>query len=490
MATGVTRIAAVAATCLAAAAAAALVAAILINLRDQDISPQARAMASFAPPAVAAESNAYVALLGLSAPPNIAPLAEGARLIAERDDALTGDPLARERAPHDEYDRDAPAEDRIAVNGDRELTCDIFDEPCLPFAKARADAIRALLADNALLTERYLHARALPAFASIAIADQRRADVERSNLGRVHALLLTSAALDVQERNAAHACDFLLTDGLFWRRVLSGDTALGDKLSAFRALSEDVRLASEMIASTSFDAGACAPSFRALLSPLSPDEISLANAFRMAFLPAVRLLTAWPDPATSVEPESWPDRHLKETPVYDLFYRRNASINRCAQLFTDLEALAAAPTLRFAAARSEFLDRTSDLSSLGPGWIYNPLGKLLLGKHIPFQVDYIAHAHGVAAYVALVRAQLELRLIGVPIAQVPHFLEHEGSAIENPFDGRPFRWNPERRTLSFDPLDRRWRRWGAAAPIAVPEPAVAAPPTALDFATMTVRPWQ
>ncbi|MEP6998577.1 MAG: hypothetical protein ABI900_13080, partial [Betaproteobacteria bacterium] len=228
------------------------------------------------------------------------------------------------------------------------------------------------------------------------------------------------------------------------------------------------RLASEIIVSPAFDAAACATSFRVLLAPLTGEELSLADAFRMAFVPMLRMLASWPDPAISVEPESWADRYLKETPLYDLFYRRNASINRSAELFAGLAALAAVPTPRFVAARDAFLADNIDLTSARPGWFYNPLGKMLLGRHLPLHVDYIAHAHGVAAYLKLVRAQLELRLAGVTLAQVPQFLAHAGPDSTNPFDGQPFRWDREHRRLSFDPLDRRWRRWGTSATISGP----------------------
>ena len=93
----------------------------------------------------------------------------------------------------------------------------------------------------------------MPGFAAVPIADTRRADIERGNIGRLHAVLLTVAALDAQQLHAAEACTFLQADGAFWRRVLSGAGTLGDKLSAFRALAEDARLASELIASTAFD---------------------------------------------------------------------------------------------------------------------------------------------------------------------------------------------------------------------------------------------
>jgi hypothetical protein len=468
MAIGPVRVAKLAAWMLAGTVLIVSLLAVLINLRDPEISPQARAMAHFELPAIAAEGNAYVALLGLTAPPRVDPMAEGKRLAAERDGAMSADPFARQHLPHEEREADSDQDDHLAFAGDLDAGCDIFSEPCLPFARARDQAVRALFAGNRLLIDRYEQARRLPGFAAVPIADKRRANIERSNLGRVHAVLLTVAALDAQQQHAAEACSFLQADGAFWRRMLSGAGTLGDKLSAFRALAEDARLASELIASTAFDATSCGPSLRMLLAPLTANELSLADAFRMAFVPAVRMLASWPDPAISVEPESWADRHLKETPLYDLFYRRNASINRSAELYAGLAALAEQPTPRFIAARDAFIADSGDLVSIGPSWIYNPLGKTLISRHLPLHVDYIAHAHGVAAYVKLVRVQLELKLAAVSLAEVPLFVERAGPDGANPLDGRPFRWDSEHRSLSFDPLDRRWRRWGTSVTIVGP----------------------
>jgi hypothetical protein len=461
------RIAAVAAKFLAASALVVLILVVLINLRDPEISSRARDMAAFEPPAIPAESNAYVALLGFTAPRRIDPLTEGKRLVDESESALPRDPFARERIRHEARERDLDEDDRVAFAGDLDAGCDILAEPCLPFARARERAVRAASADNLLLIERYEQEWRLPAFAAVPIAATSRVNFEWSNLGRVHALLLSLTALDAQEGRVVEACGFLQADGAFWRRVLSGAGTLGDKLSALRGLSEDTRLASEIIASVDFEAS-CAPSLRVLLAPLTAKELSFSDAFRIAFVPTARMLASWPDPAISVEPESWVDRYLKETPVYDLFYRRNASINRSAELYAGLVALAAEPTPHFVPARDAFLADSSDIASVGPGWLYNPLGKMLLARHLPLHVDYIAHAHGVAAYLKLVRMQLDIRTAGVAPAQVPQFLSRAGADGTNPFDGRPFAWDDQHRSLSFDPPDRRWRRWGTKAAIRGP----------------------
>ncbi|HKW79917.1 MAG TPA: hypothetical protein VJQ49_02810 [Casimicrobiaceae bacterium] len=461
----------VAAWCLIAATLLALLLAVVVNLHDEEISPLARQMSRLEPHPIPVAGNAYVALLGLSAPAGADPLAEGARLVAERDEAAARDPFSRQRAPRGERDQDDDA--RPVFQGDRDLACDPLREPCLAFARARAAAIAALLAGNATLIERYLEARRMPVFVSAPIADQHRADAARSEVGLVHALLLTGTMLDAQSGRLSAACAALGADGVLWRRALAGSATLGDKMGALRALSEDLRSVSELVAWPGFDAAACAPALGPLLAPLSRDEISFAEIFHSSFVPTLRMLASWPDPAVSVEPEPWPERHLKETPVYDLFYRRNASINRSARLYADLSSLAEAPTTRFPAASAAFLAANRDLTAIGPAWMFNPLGRSLVGRHLTLQVDYIAHGHGVAAYVALVRAELALKLASVAPADVPAFLERAGRDIRNPLDDAAFRWDPATRTLSFDPPDNRWRRWGASVPIAAREAAAA-----------------
>ena len=470
------RAARIAAYWLIAATILALLAAVVVNLHDEEISPLARKMSRLEPHPVPVADNAYVALLGITAPADADSLAEGARLVAEQDESAARDPFSRQRAPRRGPDEDDDS--RIVFQGARDLACDPLREPCLPLVRVRAAAIAALLAANAALVERYHEAQRMPIFVTAPIADQRRADAARSEAGLVHALLLTSTMQGAQSGRLSEACAALGVDGVFWRRALTGSGTLGDRIGALRALSEDVRSASELIAWAGFDAAACAPALGPLLAPLSRDETSLAEIFRESFVPTLRMLASWPDPTISMEPEPWFERQLKETAVYDLFYRRNASINRAARLHADLVALAEAPAGRFAAAKAAFLAANRDLTAVGPAWIFNPLGRSLIGRHLPLQLDAIAHAHGVAAYVALVRMQLALRLAAVPSIDVPAFLGRAGPEMRNPLDDAPFRWDPAARTLSFDPPDRRWRRWGASVPIAAPEAAAV---------TMTIR---
>jgi hypothetical protein len=91
--------------------------------------------------------------------------------------------------------------------------------------------------------------------------------------------------------------------------------------------------------------------------------------------------------------------------------------------------------------------------------VYNPIGKALAGIAVPSYADYCARVFDLAAYLQLVRAQLEIRLAHVAPESVPAFLASAGSDTRNPYTEQPFSWNAEASSLSFEPRSTRWKEW-------------------------------
>ena len=85
--------------------------------------------------------------------------------------------------------------------------------------------------------------------------------------------------------------------------------------------------------------------------------------------------------------------------------------------------------------------------------------------------DYIARVFDLAAYVNLVRARLELRLAAIPPDRVQAFLADAGKETKNPYDGKPFAWDPATRMLTFTPRSEHWRDWITSEPVAIGAPA-------------------
>ena len=79
----VLRIALAAAKWLVVVSGVALLLVVLVNLRDEDLTPEAKALAEFEPPTVPDGQNAFVALTGFDAPMGGDPIAAGARAVKE-----------------------------------------------------------------------------------------------------------------------------------------------------------------------------------------------------------------------------------------------------------------------------------------------------------------------------------------------------------------------------------------------------------------------
>ena len=97
-------------------------------------------------------------------------------------------------------------------------------------------------------------------------------------------------------------------------------------------------------------------------------------------------------------------------------------------------------------------------------WLYNPIGKSLVRIAMPAYPDFIARVFDLAAYVQLVRAQLEARLANVASDQMPSFLGAVGPDARNPYTGQSFTWDAATHKLSFTPMSNHpWRTFSFSA---------------------------
>ena len=71
---------------------------IVVNLFDEELSPEVAALAVRSPP-VPARDNAYLALLGIGAPARTDPIDDGLRQVAEHEEETMMSPRYREAGP-------------------------------------------------------------------------------------------------------------------------------------------------------------------------------------------------------------------------------------------------------------------------------------------------------------------------------------------------------------------------------------------------------
>jgi hypothetical protein len=135
-------------------------AVVVLNLFDEELSPNVAVLA-IRPQPVPARDNAYLALLGIDAPAGVDPIDEGLRLVEENEREIAR-PMSDRRREFDEAYREGKFAPRVSAP--RFPACEAPAIPCLRASLIREPALRAQLEASGLQVERYLQTLQLPAF--------------------------------------------------------------------------------------------------------------------------------------------------------------------------------------------------------------------------------------------------------------------------------------------------------------------------------------
>lgn len=433
---------------------ATLLVVILANARDEELTSATKALAEYHPPSVPDAQNAYLVLIGFDAPAGSDPIVAGASLVAENNASALSDPSGWGRMSKRSA-KEPGAENRSQLKfvGSLNALHDSLDGKCLSQALEHAHDIRSMIDANPVLVARYLAMQRLPAYASTSVPDILQTIPPSDGWLASRRLLQMQSCLDAQTAHVGRGLEFLAADTDMWRRVL-GNGGLLEEMIAVRVLASDFRVLSDLIATPAFDARANEAKLRQILAPLSDAELNMALTFKREFEMHARMYAALPGEMAKDRSVPWFDRLINR-----YFYLPNASLNESAQLFGELQAVASHPPSEFVVGWDKLQNAVRAQSTLGVRWIYNPLGRMTAGMVIPTYKEYITRVFDLAAYVNLVRAQLELRLAAVPSTEVPAILTAARPETRNPYTKQPFQWNASDKSLSFEPMSSRWREW-------------------------------
>jgi hypothetical protein len=436
---------------------------VVINWKDEELSDGATALAKFHPPVLPNAQNAYLALVGFDAPAGSNPVTEGARIVAAHNAAVEA---RKSLPPAQRAEALESAAAKAGVSGANlqfRWSGKPFGDPLglasLPQAMERGGEIADLQKLNAELFRRYLALQQMPAFADVSTPDIASVSLGNGVFNGPRMVLLSKAALDAQTHHEPAALAYFAADIAFWRRVLVGRGSLVDKMIAVRMLGADLREVADLLALPAFDAHAYAAPLRQILSPLTPVELDASPMFNREFglnLNSLSATFAQARADSSVGLLEW----FEHGPLSGRFLlKENATLNIVAR---DTLLLSTGSPAAYPKIRDALNDQAKAAFEPWKGSLYNPLGKVLVAVSAPSYLEYLARLCDLAAYQALVRAQLELRLANVAASDVSFYLVTAPAATKNPYTGYIFNWNPATRSLSFEPNSIRWREWGAS----------------------------
>jgi hypothetical protein len=458
---------------LAALAVVLFLAALLVNLHDEPLAPEARTLLTLPHNPYEPADNIYVALLGLDAPPAESVIAAGEARIEEYHraiDAASGgaaagsrDPAAASLAgvslkgPRDEH--------RLGFRGEigfiQPLESSVWNE-----APQHEREITTLLTDNHELMARYLAVMLLKGYYETARPGAFAPSPAAPS--QIRRLFLAQVALQMRASNHLErvlGLAALESDIRLWQRVLDGEGTLLWKMLSLAFLQSDYLLLADLIADRDVDLAPSETYADSLVPPFDAAEFDLGRAFAAEY--RVQAATLREPAAVRQGLHGWLEHAGSR--MTDQFLKPNATENLLATVTRRWMALAADPATFYRLAPSGGCPATGEGIWLLPV-SYNPLGKVLTSVLTEPYRHYPPRAWDEAALQRLVRAGYEIRQRRIAPADLPAFLQAHPQWSTHPADGRPFLWDAVTGELRVQAISQHppgWRFsiriWQAAA---------------------------
>lgn len=417
--------------------------AFAVNAHDRPQSADAARLAALYETrgAVADDDNAFIYLLGLDAPLSDHPRDVGARRLSWLQ-LTSAAPFDRADDPQTirlEYASSEPLVERfLGACGTDTLEC----------AGAFNDAgavFDAWYATHPWLLERYLAlidhsgwrevvldvSRPLPNYAA-AMHGQR--------------LLLLRAKLLADTDDIDAASELLSIDAHFWRTVLASSDLLITKMIATAALRQ--HLAWGSLVMRGVPAGRAAASTPVeWRQPMTPEELSLRRTLAGEWIYFSRRSDAIYADVASDAPFS---TRAVERLVRPLFQQQD-TLNRHAAYLAELADTLDAPLQSYARVADDaarLARRTAD-EAFPPHSLYNLTGSLAMAAGF---ADYAGYARRVADLEGVRRAALAVVTLR-DVAPPDLAAALAASALRNPYDDQPLRWDAENRAIVFVGLE-------------------------------------
>ena len=423
--------------------------AFAVNSKDEELSPQARALLTLPPLPYRPDENLYVAFAGFDAPPGGSVTAYGQAKIDYYHENLEAALRAPTEMRYFYIVREDPR--HLTFKGDVKFVhpanASVWDE-----VPAHAREIAALLADNRELYRRYLSLPGLRGYYETARPSILAPVYTVPN--PLRKLFLAAEALRLRAGAAPGrgGLDELEADVRLWRTVLTGEGTLISKMIALAGLQADYLLFADMIADPQATVPLADQDADAVAPPFEPKTWNIGPVFAAEFRLASTVFNQ--TDATWGQRDRGPLRPLSNW-VAARFFKLNATENLLARQTERQIAAAADPTL-FRSTR----DQPGVWLPEGPSvWLfpfsYNPFGKTLVAVATPLGDDYVLRAWDGAALQRAVRLGYEIRRRRIGAPDIPGFMAQHPNWSTHPADGHAFSWDPAHLEIRVQPLSRQ-----------------------------------
>lgn len=446
---------------------------VLINLRDETLSDEARVLLETKPIEVPDNENIFVAMAGFNAPEGGDIFEAGRKRIERVKRQLEQDPTEF-RIAFKEFEE---GEALRLQEAEPPFDCRISKETdfweCIHSQK---ESLEKTLAANNILNQRHRLLQELPHYVTPQVPNSWF--IASINISSP---LMAQAVLDMERGNTEAGMSFFKKDMALWRRVLEGKSYFFDKMLASSRMMRDVYGLSLLLSSPSFGLEGQETEWRELLMPLSHKQANMRPAvegeirFMNNFLQKIRWISYQEatEQAKLICQFSLNSLHCSVLRRWlwlnfpNIFIKPNAAFNYAVPFYKAWLKLADLSWQDYLDQRDEVLALLEERYKPGIGWVYNPVWKNQLHQGLYMFDEHFGRLRDLDAYLRMVRLQLELRLANLPPEEIPSFIEQLDEVYCAPCTD--FSWDAETRMLSFQPYDEKWFTRFVPASVYVPE---------------------
>ncbi len=423
---------------------------VIVNLKDDPLSPEVEKLLTTSPPAIDANTNGYFAWIGIQGPENEHPHAWGQRWFKE---TLQNDKQVRvsmQPVPH-------PLEKEIRQNNVEKTPCDQV-ETCLENVAAHPEAAREVLSTGKITLDRSNLALLYPVYQEPWRPDFSAVSVLPSYSGKWRALRATRFALTVAEGRHTEALEQLGWEMAFLKRQLQGSHGLTEKMIGIAYVRNHYLLLSQYMRRHPVETVMHGEQIQAMLAALPDETVSLKPCMqsekRLVTLTILQLKDRERDaPLSSVLGDLGSTADFMSSQLANLLLRHvfliNHTVNENAEKY---DAWIRADDQKHDAYRQALADAQKHMPKHEtiPFRLRNPVGYVLVNVATPDFGKYYLRRDDLLALRSAVEFQLNLlRQVVIDGDKIAEILKAKQDNLRHPYSGAAPAWNKDTRQLSY-----------------------------------------
>jgi hypothetical protein len=438
---------------------------------DEKLMPEVQALLD-AKPDVVPEKNAFYAMWGLGASPEMDAHRVGVETVAAYTQQLA-ERTSVERTSSDDNQSMRFDSDRFL--GKTPLNIKTSDTPwcnrenlvCLASYLEARELIAAQSSEKRIYLDRYRALRQYPSFAETMPANVAAPLPRYSVVTHLSGLVDAGIALSMAQKSSrAAALAELNAEVALWRRVNGESSQLISKMIALALLERKYRLTSDLMAKYPEIVSDHRAAVETLTQPLTLAETNMRRAFEGEFrmwaanfidigkINPITQRMGIETMASGVD-GPWPPPPTVKGRLMDVAaltaYKPNATVNGYYQGLQGMNAFAEKPAHEILSAPPPDTEYSKGDFTAPKFWLYNPTGKILTAIAMPMYNSYALRAHDLAGRTRLLELQRQIALNKIPTEKIGAFLDAREEALRDPYTLKPMAWDVSTKRISFAP---------------------------------------